>query len=295
MPVPRQVVDPPAFTPLPNGLLSVVQTPMTADPHWQNGVAWRSRCPATGMGSSTYDECLVVTGSGGSPPPPAAKVDNVNTTIRAATPFTPYVKFDCSAVGNLDAMAQAQQALAQSESWQIERSFWTGVAGGRPVVWPHLSSAVAAVDESGYLLQSPVVTGGGPFKPARAMGTLEGLLADCYNGQGVIHVPMSVFPVLGGAMNSGFAQRGAQIITSNGNVVAVGAGYPGTGPDGVAPPAGQAWIYGTGAVFMYRGTVRAIPPAQSMNRAENTIEMIAERTYVFGWDCCHVGVLVDLT
>lgn len=293
---PRQVVDPPAFTPSPYGLLSVVQQPPTGDPHWQNGITWQSRCPGTDMGSTTYDECITVTGTGLAPVPPSSKADNVNYTVRGATPFTPYVEFDCSTVGNADAAAQAQQALAQSESYLVERAFWTGTAGGQPTVWPHLAANTQMLDTSGYLLQSPAVTGGGAaLKPARALGVLEGMLADCYNGVGVIHIPQFVLPMLAGAGFGGIQKQGSQILTGNGNLVAVGPGYPGTSPAGAAAPTNQAWIYATGAVFMYRGQVRATSPSESIDRAENTMKMIAERTYVLGWDCCHVAVLVDLT
>jgi hypothetical protein len=144
------------------------------------------------------------------------------------------------------------------------------------------------------MLQSPVVTGGGAFKPARALGILEGLLGDCYNGVGVIHIPQYALPSFFGT-SAAITKAGAQLQTQAGNLVAVGSGYPGTAPNGLAPTAGQAWIYGTGAVFALRGGMRTSGMPDSFNKAENTIEMIAERTYVLGWDCCHVGVLVDLT
>lgn len=297
----RQIVSPPVFTPLPYGLLSVVQPMSDTDPHWQQGVTYQTRCMA-GMGSTTYDECIVVTGTGapggaGAPPAQPTKVSNVQVGLRGAQPFTVYAEFDCSPVGLQDAATAASDALARAESWQVERAFWSGQAAGQVVVYPRLVGALNVVDAQSVPLQSPVVTGGGPFKPARALGILEGLMADCYNGVGVVHIPQSILPVFAGpGPTANVFKQNAQLRTLNGNLVAVGAGYPGTAPFGAAPAAGTAWMYGTGAVAMWRQTTpRVLGPSESIDRSKNTMKMIAERTYVLGWDCCHFGVLVDLT
>ena len=50
-------------------------------------------------------------------------------------------------------------------------------------------------------------------------------------------------------------KSGVTLRTWNGNLVAAGAGYPGTAPDGSDPAAGTSWIYGTGPVFIYRSDV----------------------------------------
>lgn len=291
---PRLIVNPPAFTPSPYGLLSVAQQVTPDGPHWQNGVTWQASCPSP-LSRSTYDECIAVTGSGESPPEPAAKTDNVDLGYRGATPFTVYAKFDCSLSGMDDALKIATNALAQGESWHVERSFWTGLADGRVVVFPHLASDAELLDPQGTELQSPaaIVVTGAAVDVATGLGLLESALADCYNGVGVIHVPVKLLPTLQ-AWGLVTAQNG-KLRTLNGNLVAAGGGYPGTSPSGATSPAGEAWMYATGAVFMYRGDVQ-IPSdkVSSINRTTNTREMIAERTYVLGWDCCHHAVLVDL-
>ena len=291
---PRQNVAAPAFTPSPFGLLSVVQTPTPADAHWQNGITYQSQCVIT-MGALTYDECLAVTGvSGFAPPAPAAKTPTVALTTRGATPFTTYAKFDCAAVGNPDAQQIAEQALAQSGSWQVERAFWTGnlsptVTG----VFPHLAANAQVLSIDGAVLQSPAVTGGATAVDiVEGLGYLEQQLADCYNGVGVIHVAARVLPTLDAW---GLVKRqGNALTTLAGNRVAVGAGYPGTSPSGGAPTATTSWIYATGAVFAYSSAVRVLNGDGAVDRTENTIRMIAERTYVLGWDCCHAGALVSL-
>lgn len=302
---PRQVVDAPTFTPAPYGLFSVVQTPSVSDPHWQNGVTWTSYCPE-GMGAATYDECIAVTGSGGPPPEPSAKTDNVEHVIRGATPFTPYVRFDCSTVGNEEAVQVATDTLNRTEMWQVERAFWTGVVDGRTLAFPHLAANAEVHDANAVLLQtvaSPVVTGTTAQDVTTALGQLEQALADCYGGQGVIHVPPKLLPTLDAhqlirvtnARNVGSGRYDRQLQTLNGNLVAVGAGYPGTSPAGVAPATDSTWIYATGAITMRRGNVKVTPFGSAVNRDNNTVEMIAERTYVLTWDCCHFAAHVALS
>lgn len=292
---PRLIVNPPAFTPSPYGLLSVAQV-VNGDgtPHWQNGVTWQSRCLVP-MGRLTYDECIAVTGSGGPPPEPSAKTAVVDLTVRGATPFTPYAKFDCGVVGMEDALKIATDALAQSEPWQVERAFWTGLVDGKTLAFPHLAASAEVLDAQGIELQSPagIVVTGAAIDAVTALGLLESALADCYNGVGVIHVPVKLLPTL--QFHNLVIPQGGKLKTLNGNLVAVGAGYPGTSPSGVTPAVGETWMYATGAVFMYRGDVQVpTDKVSSINRATNTREMIAERTYVLGFDCCHHAILVDI-
>jgi hypothetical protein len=74
----------------------------------------------------------------------------------------------------------------------------------------------------------------------------------------------------------------------------VGSGYTGSSPAGVAAVAGTSWIYATGAVFAYRGNVRPTRLSESFDRAENTVHMLAERTYVIAYECCLLATLVTL-
>jgi len=283
------MVDPPAYASSPYGLLSVVQPRPSGDPHWQNGVTYRQVCPS---GGTTYDPCVAVTGTGGAPPDPASKADNVTELWRGATPFTAYTEFDCSPVGLDDPASMAADALARVESWQVERAFWTGTVASASIAFPHLAAGAAILDAQGITLQTAAVTGGGPFDVAEGLGILEAALSDCYNGVGVIHVPTHAVPTLD-AWNL-LKVDGAQLKTISGNLVAAGAGYTGSSPLGQARPTGQTWLYATGPTFMYRGGVQTFTPPESIDRAANTQRLIAERTYVLGWECCHVAVLVHL-
>jgi hypothetical protein len=245
--------------------------------------------------ATTFDECIAVTGAG-SPSPPPAKADNTATRWRGATPFTVYAQFDCSPVGLDRARDKAEEALARGESYQIERAFWTGQAAGtNNIAFPHLAHTGQEIpDAQGILLQSPVVTGGGAYPITQGLGVLEGLMADCLNGQGVVHVPPRVLPKLAGAM--AVTARGGTLTTSNGNLIAVGNGYPGTSPLGQAAATGEAWIYGTGPVVVYRSEPQfSRYGAETLDRTENTIRLLAERTALVAWDCCHFAVLINLT
>jgi hypothetical protein len=162
------------------------------------------------------------------------------------------------------------------------------------VVYPHLTANAEAVDASGYTLQlatSVPVTGA--VNAVVGLGLLEKSLADCHNGAGIIHVPVKLLPTLDayGVVR----ERNGILKTLNGNTVAVGAGYPGTSPTNVDPGDTQAWMYATGPMFLYRSQIRVMPYRESVNRSNNTVEMLAERTYVIGWDCCQSGILVDIS
>lgn len=295
---PRLVIDDPAvYSPLPYGLLSVVQAPSPASPHWQNGVTYQAYCAAGG--STTYDECVSELadespGEPGTLPEPPAKAADTAALLRAATPFTVYAEFGCSPVGNPDAAGVASAALDRAEPWQIERAFWTGVAGGQQVVYPHLAETLTASPpgEPDVVLQTAADNLGGPYDMAHGLGLLEGALADCSDMVGVVHVPRAALETL--AAIGALKTAGGRLVTAGGNLVAAGAGYPGTSPAGAAPAAGTTWIYGTGPVFRFAGPVMLDTPRESIDRATNTIQMRAERTNVLGWGCCHIAALVLL-
>lgn len=287
----RPIVNPPAFTTLPYGLWDAVQKP--APPaRWQQGVTYITRCP---VGGTTYDECLSVTGTGEAPPEPAAKTDNVPQEFRGATPFTVFTRFDCSPVGMSEAEEAARTALDRVENQQLEAAFWTGTVGGQVIAYPHLADDTEFADpaQADILLQPAAeVVVGTADDVVTVLGALEQELADCYGGQGVVHIPRSALPTF--AANYLVTERDGQLYTPAGNLIVVGGGYPGTSPAGAAPAAGTTWIYVTGAVFGYRGDVFATRSRDSFDRAENTMQMIAERTYVLAFECCLLAGLINL-
>lgn len=280
---PRQLVAPPAFTDRNFGLLSVVQPRYDeADQHWRNGVTWQDVC---GSGSTTFDPyCASPTGT------PAPKAANVTVETFGALPFTVFDQVDCSPVGYSqdEQRARATDALTRSEPWLVERAFWTGTVGGSANrVYPHLAANEAATDTAGISLQcaASLVTGSTVLDITEGLGRLEQYFYNCSatNGQGVIHVPA----ILGDALFQwGLVKAdGAQLKTMTGNLVALGAGYPGTSPAGVATP-NVAWIYMTGPIVAYRSPTFTFRFPEMFDRSTNTLETIVERTYVLGFSCC---------
>lgn len=285
----RQIVDGPSFTALPFGLWDAVQKPTADGTHWQNGITWVDQCAT---GGTVMEECIAVTGTGGSPSAQASLIGNVIQTNRGATSFTVYAEFDCSPVGLTNAETVATDALAKVEQYQVEAAFWTGVAGKSgtvptTTVFPHLAANTALSDSAGILLQPAASTAatGTTLDVADGLGRLEAALDDCYHGAGIIHVAREAAATLF-AWNL-LEVRGEALFTKSGHQVVIGAGYTGSGPDGSAAAAGTSWMYATGAVFGYQGAVQTQQPfPDSFDRAKNTVKMIAQRTYAIGFECC---------
>lgn len=278
----QQMVSPPLFVDRNFGLLSVVQARYDEpDAHWRNGVTWQNLC---GMGSTTYDP-YCVTGA------PAEKSANVEVTTSGATPFTVFGEVDCSPVGysQQEQRARAVDALTRGEPWQVERALLSGVAGGDAgIVYPHLAADTAVFDTTSLptvTLQCAVttVTGSTVLDVVEGVGRLEAAFSDCYGGQGTLHVPL----ILGEQLFRAGIVRvdGAMIKTQAGNLVALGAGYDGRGPDGTFI-ANAAWVYMTGPVIAYRSAPETFNFREMLDRSTNTAKTIVERTYVLGFDCC---------
>lgn len=292
----RQIIDGPDFTALPNYLWEVAQHPTPSGPHWQNGVTWLDQC---GGATTVMDECIVVTGTGTTVAAQGSMSSTATQLNRGATAFTVYAEFDCAPVGQDITQDKAETALLRAEAYQVSKAFWTGVAGSsngtaQTTVWPHLAANSTLDDPQGIRLQtaaSPLVTGGDD--PAVSLGQLEYNLAQCYGGQGVIHIPLFALPTFAAR---GLVRQGDNglLYTTAGNLVVPGSGYNGSSSAGAAPAAGTSWIYATGAMFAFRSDVFTRPFPSTFDRSENTVKFQASRTYLFGFECCHFAALVTL-
>ena len=293
MAIPRKYVDPPTKELLPYRLVNAVDWRTDGDSHWKNGIQWQSLC---GMASTTLEPCV----TGGALP---LKIDTGGTEARGASAFTVYAEVDCSAPGGgwERGIEDATRLLEMTESYAVEQAFWTGRAANiNNAVYPHLAANTVqtnnAAGDGFYTLTlqtaATVVTGGTGVAAVIGFGALEAAIAACNNGVSVIHVPMIAIPSLLSKML--LVKQGNQLRTITGNVVVPGAGYANTGPDGSPAAVGQAWLYGTGAMFGYRGDVRTFSRETSLDRNVNTLKAIAERTYVLGFECCHYAVLINL-
>lgn len=255
------------------GLLSVANELDIADPHWQQGIMFQPLdCGAANVitGSCTSD--------------PTSKVPTVTgVPTLEADAFTAYAWVLCGPAGILrsEYERRATLALERGEGRAVESAFWTGTVGD-VTIEPHLASSDATV----------VVTGSSNV--VRAMGFLEGELASCYGGEGVIHVPAQAVPHL--ADRGQIVQDGSVLRTALGTLVAVYSSNNRQGPTGSDPASlDDAWFYATGAVSYARSGILMTPFEESIDRSKNSIAQIAERTYLIKWDCCHLAAQVTLS
>jgi len=292
----RLMVDSgPTFKPLPYGLWSVVQAVDDSDVHWQNGIEFQpDNCDPA---SSTQDNCAAISNSFTKDPTSDCLPTMGNN------PVTVYARLNCGPGPGLEQLAQAEArlaaALTNGEARAIEEIFWTGEvdvpAGG--VHWPHLAANTAVVSGVGCaavtLQPAATVVVTGAVDVAEAIGVLEGAMGSCYGGVPTIHVPRSA---LAGLDALGLVRAsGGQLTTLGGSLVAAGAGYTGSGPDGTMPAYPQSWFYATGAIMARRSPLRFTSTfEEAVDRRKNDLVRIAERTYVIGWDCCLFAVQVSL-
>lgn len=270
------------FTSPSYGLLSPATTQLDiAGTQWRLGMQWQATCPDA---DGTYGECTKLDGS----PLPAPKDETWSWETRGATPVTVYSRIDCAPVGEWDQLSSRnQQALIRSEERELERIFWTGEAeegSGNTTVFPHLAAALAVVDGEDLIQPQATIVTAIPQTIEVGIGMLEDAIRDCYPGVATLHVPLRLGSLMADAVLLS-PRSGTMFTTSAGSKVVLG-NYPGTSPAGVSTP-GVTWVYATGEVFYQREPVpHTFRPVESFDRNVNTLAMIAERTYVIGWDCC---------
>lgn len=266
-------------------LLSTATQLDLPDAHWRMGITWEPLCPES---SGTYDPCTAIVENAGEveqAPEPPAKSATTAWQTRAATAFTAYSRIDCSPVGQWDQLSEVnQQALLRSEARFVETAFWSGAVAGQTVVFPHLAADTEVTDGGDLLQPAATVVTTTAQEIAIGIGMLEDAMRDCYPGVATIHMPIRLAALA--SMHDLIEARAGRMFTKIGSKVVVGD-YPGTAPDGSTPPVGTTWMYATGEVFYSRErTPTRFSVAESFDRDVNTVKVIAERTYVLGWDCC---------
>lgn len=295
---PFVLVDGPRFTPLRYGLLSAAQIIDDPDPHWQIGTKFQP--DACGRDRTVSAFCIAGAPASGTGP---KQITATGAPGSAAEPFTVYAYTNCSPVGwgdNLeDLVARASRHLDAGEGRAVERMFWTGTPDGGAVIHPHLANdadTFAQTDGAAYPVQlgsaASVVTAAA-VTPVLALSALEGALAECYGGEGVIHIPGVAVSLL---KEKGLLEtQGPNLRTCLGHLVAVYSSGNREGPTG-AVTGTDVWFYATGAVMARRSPVKptGYRPADFVGRSDNSTAYVVERTYVFDWDCCHFAAQVDM-
>lgn len=275
---PPVYVPAPAVTPHRFGLFSVAEFPPSDDLHIESGVQYEPL--AYGPAQLTHDKCRSL----------AADLSTTKgVALVEGTPFTVYAAFDGSLVGRdwPDVERRARAALALGEQRAVEQGYYFGAEGNRPRLAEPSASAGGLV--------ATVLNGGAAVDLVRGVGMLEETLADGYAGEGVIHTPRFVVPHL--FDREQLMHEGARLVTHLGTRVAAGAGYGNTSPAGVAAGAGQAWLYATGAVGIWRGEPFLNPTpfeTQAFDPGDNSTALIVERTYTVAHEALTAAVLVTL-
>ena len=173
----------------------------------------------------------------------------------------------CSTLGRAptaDQDAAARASFDAAEDQAIEAEFWTGtIASGNP--------ALAAAE---------TVEAGDPAGIVDALGQLEEAIAGTAR-TGVIHVTPTAAVWL--ARYHLITLAGARMVTPLGTPVAIGTGYPGTGPGGTPAPAGSSWMYATGAVRIHRAPVQVL---HDVDHEINREVVRVEREVLVEYDTC---------
>lgn len=272
MSTPTLYVEPPSFVPAPFGLMSVADVRDEADPHWREQILMQpERCSA----SSIYvDGC----------PPVEDRVKTITAGVatRGAQPFTIVDGFRCSTVGFTEEQVneRAATALSHGEARAVERMLWTGASDNGENIQPWLGNTDAS---AGLAFAPPVVDvlTTGPVEIRDAIGLLEEALGECYGGVGVLHMSRGYSPFM---HHVGIFQdrTGTTLETTIGTKVAAGGGYP------------SGIIRATGSMLVTRSTPEVVASYRdSLDRTNNTVTIIVERTYVVTWDCCLFAAAVD--
>jgi hypothetical protein len=278
------LVPGPKTTPNRYGLLTVAEPVTPEDGHWEGGITWDDNlCSSV---HSTTEYCPIPV-SGFAP-----KIADRDFQSCCADPFIVYASYDCPPVGKPagEAFEVAQKRLSIREEQEVERVFWTGIAEDGIEVNPSLAfgnseCGSAPVDLTGS---------GGPVGIVASMAVLESALGECAPGTGVIHANYGIASFL--ASTFLITQRDDAWFTVTGQRLAIGAGYPGSGPDNIAATAGTTWLFATGPVVIYRSEVFLTPERfkEAMNAKINSVQVYAERVYSVGWSCCLFAIQVTL-
>jgi len=209
-------------------------------------------------------------------------------------------------------ITKVRAQLALGETKALERELWTGEIDqmrADPTNMSLIRPNAGQVDETAILNPGydPGSDAPGDAEPVDLITGLallgQGLADFGTGGRGMIHVTPHVAEVAaaGGLWEEDGRGGTSRLRTKGrGDFVVVGSGYPGTGPGGVVPAAGQVWLHATGMVQIRRGPVEILPELGQMihaaRRGSNLkITHRAERVAAAYWDGLNYhSVLVDL-
>lgn len=191
----------------------------------------------------------------------------------AAPGFPVYTLYECRPVGEDEATARqrATSLLELTEERAVEAHLWSDLLNPSPD--PDESPADVCT-----LLASACED------VCYAVGAVEAWLGQNLPGQGVIHVPLILQPLL--ADGNMLIRNANRLETPYGTPIVLGAGYT-TNPD----EPNTATIFGTGPVHVYRGSVDTVV---AFNHRTNERSVLAERAASVSHECGCVSALVTV-
>lgn len=288
---PYVYIEPPVVEPYQHGLLAAAAEITPANlgdgTHWTyGGVEWQSIAAflTTAYPGALHDAA----GAGG------AKVLPVCTDTTKAGAFAVYGGVAAGSVGRSEDdhawwLDRARRIVELAGQYSVEAELWAGGAGSGVA----LNAAGTPLAISGQ-----ANTTVGAVDLVTAIAALEAYLAANYRGRGIIHAPRHAAPHLAQLQQIKHDPDNPAVLTTPlGTRFSFGAGYDGSGPAAVAPPASPAglgyfYMYCTGAVVVSRGEIM-IPASfgEALNRLTNQVTLLAEQTWLTGVDGAKAGVL----
>ena len=221
-----------------------------------------------------------------------------NLPIISCLPWVVLVEDSCSSFGfeARDYIGRATRLLDNATPNAIESEWWTGALTQAAATGNNYLTNLATV--SNVTPGSTTQTDGTPCTIARGIQILEdALYSSGFGGQGMIHTMPQTAPNFLGAR-----RVGPQLLTVMDNIVVPGSGYPGTGPGGIVPPAGVAWIYATDVVTVRLDKPQVFPDNfqealdRGFSQQPNRITFRAERFVAATADFArHFAVQVTLS
>jgi hypothetical protein len=269
-----EAVEAPA---LKYGLFSVANFAPTGDPHWQQGVEWEPDLCGPAL---TYDCPTCVQNDGNTAPNKTYNDEGV--PLEDASPFTVYGSFKCSPIGNWERAEQrAIRALETGEERAVETILAAGAHTGARALYGASTLDITPVAAT-------------PVSVQAGIALLEQYIGANGKGEGVI-VGSRRDITLANTTGKLIYPEGDTLYTCLGTPVAALSGINGLiGPNNDAAEANEAWLWALGSrPRIWRGDVfLTSEKGASLDIQTNDLEILAERTYVLGWDCFTVGVLI---
>lgn len=298
MPVPPPPVEAPVISLLNSAIDGVQQLRTTpkaseADPdadRWVNGISYE---PLDNSDLTVVDPCQEVTVDAPQGTPGVQLWEPYGLLADDVCDASTWMTHDW--VGRIKARSLVGRHKA------IEKEFWRG------------DLAQSASNGNVWLTKvgsTNVTPTGGAVTVHKAFELLDQALASCGIGsRGMIHCPVAALPYL-----TTVRRDGINLLNARDTKVIPGEGYDGTGPNGITPAAGTAWIFATGPVRVwvddrddpengFHEGVKLIPDIlanpdliiQAMDRTNNTVTVRGEVLALAEWDTqCWFACLATL-